>query len=77
MALMRGGRKYRGWGLTAEQLAAVFDALQFQVEALGHWKDNKAPKLPRFPRPGDDERKAAEKAKSKPRTVADLFKQFA
>lgn len=48
--------------------ADLYDALTLNTRATGNWR-SKPPKIPDYPRPQS-------KAKKKPKTVKELFKQF-
>jgi hypothetical protein len=51
-ALLQGGREYFGWGTDRHMAAALFDAVNVNTKATGHWKKGKAPDFPEWPRPG-------------------------
>jgi hypothetical protein len=67
-ALASGGEEHFGWGQDRHMIADLFDALSLNTRATGRWK-SKPPKIPEYPRPKS-------KAKKKPKTVKELFKQF-
>lgn len=72
LAEKRGGdwREYVGKDDTWWALADVYDAVNTNTRATGQWKKGKAPKIDPYPRPGD-------KAKKKPKTLADLHAALA
>lgn len=74
VAQFRGGaenwREHFGWTKDRHMLADLFDVLQVNTEATGHWK-RKPPELPRYPRP------KIEKKRDKPLTVAEVYRAWA
>lgn len=64
-----GGPEFRGWDETRSLLAAIYDAMNVNTRATGHWK-SKPPKIPEWPRP-----KSRSEAK-KPKTVKELYAAF-
>lgn len=72
VALASGGREFRGWGVDRHMSADLYDALNQNTRATGHW-DKKAPDIPAYPRP-DGKTKPEERPKAK--TVAELYAGF-
>lgn len=71
IALASGGRENFGWGVDRHIAADTYDALNQNTRATGNWAKGKAPQIPEWPRP-----KTKKKPTEKPRSVADLFRQF-
>ncbi|GGK13237.1 hypothetical protein GCM10010124_02270 [Pilimelia terevasa] len=71
MALASGGREHLGWGVDRHMAADLFDALNVNTRATGHWAKGKAPKLPAWPRPAKPETKH-----NGPVSVADIYQRL-
>lgn len=69
VALASGGREHFGWGRDRHMQADLYDAINQNTRLTGMW-DGKPPKIPPYPRP------APKAQASKPKTVADLYRQF-
>lgn len=68
VALRQGGRQYFGWGQERYILADLYDALNLNTRATGHWEKNKVPKIAAYPRP------SASGTSGKPKaTVASIY----
>lgn len=70
---MRGGMEYLGWGTDRYMIAALYDALNANTVATGHFK--KRPKLDPFPTP-DKKKSSSGKNQIKAKDAKDLHRQF-
>jgi len=70
-ALSAGGRDHYGWGADRHLLANLYDALNLNTRATGHWGKGKPPRFPEYPRPKS--KPASEAAPKRKTTVRDLF----
>ena len=70
-ALAMGGRRFFGWGMDRNLLAATYDAINANTRATGNWSKGKAPKIPAWPRP--DKNKSGNGEAKRPTTVADIY----
>lgn len=68
---MRGSRDSFGWSAETHMLASIYDSINVNTLATGHFKKGKAPKFEPYPRP-----KTKQKKSDKPVSVKDLFSQF-
>ncbi|GIF02230.1 hypothetical protein [Paractinoplanes rishiriensis] len=75
VALAAGGRQHFGWGVDRHLMADVFDAVNQNTRATGHWAKGKAPTIPAWPRP-KPAGPAADPSPRRPVTVADLYQRF-
>lgn len=73
-ALMRGGRQFFGWGQAEYAMANVYDAINLNTQATGHWR-NKPPKFEPYPAPKNTKPAATAQAKSSV-SVEDVFLAF-
>ncbi|MFG1602845.1 hypothetical protein [Actinoplanes sp. NPDC049265] len=72
VALASGGRQHFGWGVDRHLIADLYDALNQNTRATGHWAKGKVPTLPAWPRPSSQ----AKPERKKPVTVAELYQRF-
>lgn len=73
VALASGGRQHFGWGADRHMMADLYDALNQNTRATGQWGKSGAPKIPPYPRPTT---KTEPAERTKPKTVAELYKGF-
>lgn len=73
-ALASGGREHFGWGVDRHIAADIFDGINQNTRASGHWGKKGAPKIALWPRPNP---KAKEPKDKKPVSVAALYQKFA
>ncbi|MFY1688180.1 hypothetical protein [Plantactinospora sp. WMMB782] len=73
-ALSAGGRDHYGWGVDRHLRANLFDALNLNTRASGHWGKKPPPKFPEFPRPKSKPKKSAEPKQKV--TVRDVFRRL-
>ncbi|WP_405057047.1 hypothetical protein OG474_30465 [Kribbella sp. NBC_01505] len=72
VALASGGREFYGWGADRHMQADLYDALNQNTRATGHWQ-KKAPDIAPYPRPTP---KTAPAERPKTKTVAELYRGF-
>ena len=73
VALASGGRDHHGWGVHRYLLADIYDAINANTRATGHWK-GKPPTIAPWPRPAAANTASADAPAV---TVAALYHRFA
>ena len=61
-ALASGGRSFFGWGQDRMISADLYDAVNINTQATGHWKKD-PPKIPPYPRPKSKAKRASDPPK--------------